>query len=84
MDDLKFEILDELYFVISFSDLQNTLGMEATLLKRELGELVAKKWVKCFSSVSDELPEEEIDYERNYQNYHYLASKEGLIEHNSR
>lgn len=84
MTDIEYDILDELYFVISFVDLGEALGMEEKMLKLELGKLVERKWVKCFGSVSDELPEEAVDFERNYQNYHYLASKEGLIQHNSR
>ncbi|MGI9543090.1 MAG: hypothetical protein ACR2MX_07505 [Cyclobacteriaceae bacterium] len=84
MTDTEYDILDELYFVISFGDLQDALGMEGKLLKPELEKLVEKKWVKCFSSVSNELAEEAVDFERNYQNYHYLASKEGLLKHNSR
>ena len=84
MTDAEYDILDELYFVISFADLQEALGIEEQLLKAELSNLVEKKWVKCFGSVSDELPEEAVDFESNYQNYHYLASKEGLLKHNSR
>jgi transcription initiation factor IIE alpha subunit len=84
MTDLEFDILDELYFVISFEDLKHKLGMEETKLKNALQIMVEQKYIKCFRDVSDELPNEHLDFKNNYRNYHYLASKEGLFAHNSR
>jgi len=76
--------MDELYFVVSFQDLQKTLKMDKQSLKDNLGALVRKNYVKCFQDISDELPQDEVDFDRNYGIYHYLASKEGLFAHNSR
>lgn len=84
MTNAEFEIMDELYFVISFKELQTTLEMEELHLKNILRSLVQKNYVKCFKSISDELPVDELDFNRNYGIYHYLASKEGLFAHNSR
>ncbi len=84
MTDQEFEIMDELYFVISFQELMEKISLDETKLKRVLGNLVAKSYVKCFKNVSDELPHEEVDFDLNYRIYHYLASKEGLFAHNSR
>ncbi len=84
MTDAEFEVMDELYFVISFENLKQKLDLSEMELKDILGHLVAKNYVKCFKSVSDELPHEAVDFERSYRIYHYLASKEGLFAHNSR
>jgi len=83
MTDLEYDILDELYFVISFSELQQKMSLEENLLKEALQMLLGQGYIKCFSNVSDELPPEHVDFENNYRNYHYLASKEGLFAHNS-
>jgi hypothetical protein len=84
MTDSEYEIMDELYFVISFHELQQKLLSDDEELKQVLRELLEKKYIKCFSNVSDELPNEDVDFENNYRNYHYLASKEGLFAHNSK
>jgi len=84
MTDLEFDVMDELYFVISFIDLSRQTGVEEVQLKKVLEMLLSKNYVKCFENVSDELPHEQVDFEQNYRNYHYLASKEGLFAHNSR
>lgn len=84
MTDLEFEVMDELYFVISFNELMEKSGLDRHQLKQILGRLVEKSYVKCLKNVSDELPHAELDFEQNYMIYHYLASKEGLLAHNSR
>ena len=84
MTDFEYEIMDELYFVISFSDLQQKLSLGEIQLRKSLHNLIELGYVKCFSNVSDEIPNEEIDFENKYRIYHYLASKEGLFAHNSR
>ena len=84
MTDFEFELMDELYFVISFQELQKRLLLDEEQLKQGLYNLLNKGYIKCFSNVSDELPHQDVDFENNYRNYHYLASKEGLFAHNSR
>ena len=86
MTDLEFDIIDELYFVQSFQTVLNELDIDPLLLKDELKALILKGWVKCFESgASDEiLFSEELDFDHHYLKYHYLATKEGLLAHNSR
>lgn len=84
MTELQFEILDELYFVISFNDLKEKLRIDEYQLKQELQSLLELDYIKCFRNVSDEIPPQHLDFENNFQKYHYLASKEGLFAHNSR
>lgn len=84
MTDHEYMIMDELYFVISFEELQQRLMLDESELKQILSSLLNQQYIKCFRNVSDELPHEDLDFKNNYRNYHYLASKEGLIAHNSR
>jgi hypothetical protein len=84
MTEQEYQIMDELYFVISFRELKEKLLLEEAELKRILLTLLQRQYIKCLSNVSDEIPPEHIDFENNYRNYHYLASKEGLFAHNSR
>ncbi len=84
MTELEYEILDELYFVISFEDLKLKLSLEEAELKHALSSLLQQNYVKCFGNVSDEIPPEQLDFENKYRIYHYLASKEGLFAHNTR
>lgn len=84
MTDLEFDILDELYFLINFEKLASDLGMEEKDLANELVNLVGKGWVKVYDG-DNELEVGELDFlHKNYKNYNYLASKSGLLAHNSR
>lgn len=84
MSDLEFDILDELYFLISFDKLVGELGIEEKVIVNELITLVGKGWVKVFEG-ENELEVGKLDFlHKNYKNYNYLASKSGLLAHNSR
>ncbi len=84
MTDNEFDVLDELYFVQSFEALTQVLSMPEQELKLALEALLKKGWIKCFQSLTEELPADEIHFETQYRNYYYLASKAGLLAHNSR
>ncbi len=86
MTDPEFDVLDELYFVQSFHHLKETLQWEDSVLIRILEELIGKGWVKCFreEDVDESLAPDEIHLATNYARYCYLATKEGLLAHNSR
>ncbi|WP_020527243.1 hypothetical protein [Flexithrix dorotheae] len=82
MTDIEYEVLDELYFVISYSDLKEQTGIGDAELKKCLKQLFDKKWIVCFKSVSEELPVEEVNLNDYSEKYFYLASKKGLFAHN--
>jgi len=84
MTDLEFDVMDELYFVIPFHQLQQELGMNESTLKDVLHSLLEKGWAKCFLTASEEAMKSEIDFENKYKDYYYLASKKGLLAHNGR
>ena len=83
MTEIEFDVLDELYFLQSYEYLIRTLKLHDNTLKETLFELLKKGWVKCYSSPTEELDFESSEFEKEYWNYHYLASKAGLLAHNS-
>lgn len=84
MTDREFELMDELYFVQSFQELQEECDMDEQELKQLLKGLVSKGWVRWMTSRSDENPESQVFHESLLQEYYYLATKAGLLAHNSR
>jgi hypothetical protein len=85
MSDLEFDIIDELYFVEAYSTLKSRLTLTDGELKNALGELIQKNWVKCFDAQTKEpIANTDLMFDVHYQNYCYLATKEGLLAHNSR
>ena len=84
MTDKEFEVLDELYFVTPYEDLQLTLGLDPEVLKSLVITLWDKGWIRCYLGIDNELDEDTVDLENQFNKYHYLASKEGLMAHNSR
>jgi hypothetical protein len=84
MTDIEFDVLDELYFIESFDSLSNTLSMSEEQLKTTLSGLLEKGWIKCLASATGDLPAEEAGFENHYNKYYYLATKAGLLAHNSR
>lgn len=84
MSDEEFDVLDELYFVQPFSYLKEELSMEDDELKNVLGSLLKKGYIKCLFNMNDEVFEDQLNFDSEFKNYHYLASKKGLLAHNGR
>ncbi|WP_420385757.1 hypothetical protein [Roseivirga sp.] len=84
MSDAEFDVLDELYFVQPFSYLTEELDMDEEELKQVLFNLLKKGYVKCFFNMNDEVFEDKMNFDADYQSYYYLASKQGLLAHNGR
>ncbi len=83
MTDLEFDILDELYFVISFDELVENSGHSEDDVVNVLKELYNRKWIRVLLTVEKDEDPKSIDLDRNYEKYLYLASKQGLFAHNS-
>lgn len=85
MTDPEFDILDELYFVTSFRDLLQKTGLPETALKQGLRGLLEQGLIRSFWPDPDtELAYEESSFGAISQDCYYLASKEGLLQHNTR
>lgn len=83
MTTLEFDVLDELYFLQSYQDLDKSLDLSNHELKSTLQLLLVKGWLKCYVSPTEEMEFESSAFEKDYRNYHYLATKAGLLAHNS-
>lgn len=84
MTDREFDVLDELYFVVSFEELREAVDMSEPDLREVLNNLLKKSWIRCYQNHSEELLSHEVDFDRYYQQYYYLATKAGLLAHNGR
>ncbi len=84
MSDTEFDVLDELYFVQSFKALHGQLKISEDALKETLAELIRQGWVKILQSQDEEISPDEANFDVHYANYYYLATKAGLLAHNSR
>ena len=83
MTDLEFDLLDELYFVKSYDEISNTLGWEDKRIFDTLVSLLEKGWIRCYYSPTEEILDQEIELAGNFRKYFYLASRDGLVAHNS-
>lgn len=82
MTDLEFDILDELYFTVSFNYLLETLGIDAILLTEMLSSMAEKGWVKGIVLDTDE--EIMLSEIKDFATVHFVATKKGLMLHNTR
>jgi len=83
MTQIEFDILDELYLIQSFNALLDILKIDEMELKQRLQNLLKKDWVRCYYPPTKELIFEKSGFEKDFRKYHYLATKAGLLAHNS-
>lgn len=84
MSDVEFDVLDELYFVISFNALADSTQLPPEKLKEVLSGLHSKGWLKVYKSASEELAEGFLNFKEDIHEFFFLASKAGLLAHNGR
>ena len=85
MTDPEFDILDELYFVTSFADLRQKTGLSVADLQQHLRVLLERGLVRSYWPDPDtELAYEESSFGALSQDCLFLASKDGLLQHNTR
>jgi DNA-binding transcriptional ArsR family regulator len=83
--DPEFDILDELYFVTAFGDLSQRTGLPAATLTQHLRTLLEQGLIRSYWPDPDtELAYEESSFGALSQDCFFLASKEGLLRHNTR
>jgi hypothetical protein len=83
MSDIEYQVLDELYFMISFHKLMEITELDEFSLKNCLRILISKGWVRCFKDAKGEKHIEDIDFDNKFADYQYLATKKGLLAHNT-
>jgi hypothetical protein len=84
MTDNEYDLLEELYFIQSFQDIQLSLGWPEYQLIAQLHNLWMKGWMRCVALLDGDEPPTNPDILHHATLYHYVASKEGLKAHNSR
>ena len=85
MNDAQFDLLDELYFVTPFRTLLEKTRLPAPVLQEQLRELLEQDLIRSFWPDPDtELAYETTSFGAIGRDAFYLASKEGLLQHNTR
>ena len=85
MNDAEFDVLDELYFVTPFAELLKKTGLPRPELVDTLRRLMDVGYVRSFWPDPDtELAYEESSFGALVGDCQFLASKEGLLQHNTR
>ena len=84
MSENEFDVLDELYFVTSYDELEKRLPDLTEELVSVLVSLLTQGFIKCLMNESDEEIFVVDKFTFNYKKYNYLATKAGLLAHNSK
>jgi hypothetical protein len=83
MSDQEFDVLDEMYFVVSFEELQTETELSDSELLHTLKNLKGKGYIKVLASRDQEVETGRLNLDTEFKNYYYLASKKGLLAHNT-
>lgn len=83
MSSVHSEILDELYFIATYEDILKELNLSDSTLRVELWQMIENGLVKVMSNYDEEIELNKEGFEQNLKKYHYIASKKGLMWHNS-
>jgi len=82
MNDAEFDLMDELYFVQSYSYLKETLDWKQSDLIDTLKMLYEQGYIKCLDDPDTERFGS-IDFQNEATELYFLATKKGLMAHNS-
>jgi len=82
MTNDEFDLLDELYFLQSYQYLKSSLEWEDNKLLMNLAQLLEKGWIRCYSAPENEIFDA-LPLTEKGKAYYYLATKEGLLTHNT-
>ncbi|WP_026998444.1 hypothetical protein [Eisenibacter elegans] len=84
MSDEEYDLMAELYFLQSFADLTAQLEYPSHILQQTLKNLWSKGWIRCYVTASEEILDESlVDLDTKFESYYYIATKAGLLAHNS-
>ena len=79
MSELEYDVLDELYFVTSFEELQRQTDLDPVVIKDTLTALMARGWVQPVATPGQPAPGHAgVALEQQS----FLATKAGLLQHN--
>lgn len=83
MSEIEYDLLDEMYFLVSFQHLLNETPYDEPSIKAALKAMLEKGWIRCYEGNEEQPISDTAAFEQAYQHYRYLATKEGLLVHNS-
>ncbi len=84
MNDIQWDIIDKLYFVEPYQTLLNEVAVPENILRNELKALIHKGWVQIMKfdeNIQDYIPTPFLNTD-DLQSCYFLATKEGLLNHN--
>lgn len=84
MTNQEFDLLEKLYFLTSYQVLKENCGVDPAKINKSLWHLIEKDWVLCHRNNDEEIKPTIEEFESQFDIYHYLASKKGLLAHNAR
>ena len=86
LNDAQFQILDSIYFVESFKNILEESGETVPVVVNELRTLIDRGWVQVmiFDEKKGDFVRTAIYDTDHMQEYHFLATKSGLMKHNGR
>jgi hypothetical protein len=84
LNELQFDIIDCLYFVESYENILEDVGKPEPFVRDELRTLIDRGYVNVliFDEEGGDYHKTAIFDSDNMQDYHYLATKDGLLKHN--
>ena len=82
MSETEFDLLDELYFVQNYEFIKGSLGWADDLLLETLDSLYKTGLIKCLTAPDTERFDA-VDIFTEGKNLYYLATKKGLMAHNT-
>ena len=82
MNDQEFDLMDELYFVQPYGYLLETLNWEEESLLSTLQSLYSQGYIKCLDDPDTERFGE-VDVLKEGKKLYFLATKNGLMAHNT-
>lgn len=83
MNEYEFSVIDELYFVKSYKDLQEATGFSDSALKFALLNLIEKEWINYYTELDGLQNPQLADISKSLEKLFFLASKKGLMAHNT-
>ena len=84
MTDQEFDLMDELYFVKTFTELTDVKHIKHQTIIETLKQLLEQHWVKILDENDNEIGYNATSFAKNINNYHFIATKAGLLAHNGR
>lgn len=86
LTDLQFQILDSVYFVESFENIREEADATLPVVVAEMRYLIDKGWIQVmqFDGEKDDYVRTAIFDTDHLEEYHFLATRDGLMKHNGR